>query len=76
MFAIFRKRASKLSADLEALQDYAAGIIQRAEAHISGARQVINILSQEIGDWSQNAMGSDERFSAGDRDGGSPPVPI
>jgi hypothetical protein len=48
MFAIFRKRAGKLSADLKALQKYAAGIVQWAEAHISGARQVINILSQEI----------------------------
>ena len=48
MFAIFRKRAGKLSADLEALKNQAAVIVQRAEAHISGARQVINILSQEI----------------------------
>jgi hypothetical protein len=48
MFAIFRKRAGKFSAELEALQKQAEAIVQRAEAHISGARQVINILSQEI----------------------------
>ena len=48
MFAIFRKRAGKLSDNLEALKNQAAGIVRRAEAHISGARHVINILSQEI----------------------------
>jgi exonuclease VII small subunit len=48
MFAIFRKRSGKLSAELEALKAKAADLVQRAEAHINGARQVINILSQEV----------------------------
>ena len=48
MFAIFRKRSRKLSADLDALTTQAARLVERASAHIHGARQVIGICLEEI----------------------------
>ena len=48
MFGIFRKRAGKLSADLEALEKQAARLVVRAEAHINSAKRVMNILADQV----------------------------
>jgi hypothetical protein len=48
MFAIFRKRSGKLSAELAELRKKEAAIGQRAQDHIAAAYDVINILQQEI----------------------------
>ena len=50
MFAIFRKRSSKLRSDLQKLHKQADAIIERADAHITEAYEVIVVLEQEIED--------------------------
>ena len=46
--AIFRKRASKMLAELGALRKKEADLVQRAQAHIEESYQAIDTLYQEI----------------------------
>ena len=48
MFAIFKKRAAKLLAELGALRRKEADLARRAQAHIEGAHSIIGILYQGI----------------------------
>ena len=48
MFAIFRKRASKMLAELGALRKKEADLVQRAQAHIEESYEVIDALYREI----------------------------
>ena len=48
MFAIFRKRAGKLSAKLDTLRKKEAALAVRAVDHINAAHQVMEVLAQEV----------------------------
>ena len=48
MFAIFRKRAAKLSGDLEKLRKQEDALIERADAHIEQTRELGTILYREM----------------------------
>jgi hypothetical protein len=48
MFAIFRKRAEKLSKDFDKLQKQATALVMRAQAHIEESHRAIDVLQEEI----------------------------
>ena len=48
MFAIFRKRAGKMLAELGALRQKEADLVKRAQAHIEESYEAIDTLYQEI----------------------------
>jgi hypothetical protein len=50
MFAIFRKRASKMLAELASLRQKEVALAKRAQTHIAEAHSIIGTLYQEIDD--------------------------
>jgi hypothetical protein len=50
MFAIFRKRAVKMLAELASLRQKEVALAKRAQTHIEEAHSIIGTLYQEIDD--------------------------
>jgi hypothetical protein len=62
MFAIFRKRAGKLMAEMVALQMKEADLIKRAKDHAEAAEEAIDALVVEINQAQMVADYLEERY--------------